>query len=302
VIHHVFACKSNIGDWLSARAIQVLLAPLPVVEHLCDAPFRDRALSALQRLSPTDTIVIGGGGLLMDYFDPFWAALLPIAARVPTVIWGVGLCDHEHGESRPDRSVVQSVFAAAKVASVRDDLTVAFLDGRVEGPVACPSMTLLSPAAAARPGVLHVHHRGLGTEDRYLAIRSTLAEFAASVGGALDELNNRIPDGDARAMDAMLDRYRAADVVVSSRLHGCIIAVALGKKTLAIPGDRKVESFMHAAGLADWIWRDGSADTLSSMLRALPGQPDTSGFVSRHAAMNREVATRVAALAEASRR
>ena len=38
-------------------------------------------------------------------------------------------------------------------------------------------------------------------------------------------------------------------MVLTSRLHGCIIALALGKKLLAISGDWKVESFMARAGL-----------------------------------------------------
>ena len=39
MIHHVFANRSNIGDWLAARRIQHLLRPLTVKEHLCDEPF-----------------------------------------------------------------------------------------------------------------------------------------------------------------------------------------------------------------------------------------------------------------------
>ena len=39
MIHHVFANRSNIGDWLSARGIQALLGPQRVMEHLCDEPF-----------------------------------------------------------------------------------------------------------------------------------------------------------------------------------------------------------------------------------------------------------------------
>ena len=40
MIHHVFANKSNIGDWLSAQGIQTLLHKYcgreKVLEHFCD--------------------------------------------------------------------------------------------------------------------------------------------------------------------------------------------------------------------------------------------------------------------------
>ena len=44
MIHHVYANRSNAGDWLSALGIQRLLAPLPVTEHLCDEPFVEETL------------------------------------------------------------------------------------------------------------------------------------------------------------------------------------------------------------------------------------------------------------------
>ena len=38
-VYHVFANRSNAGDWLSARGIQSLLGPVSVTELLCDEPF-----------------------------------------------------------------------------------------------------------------------------------------------------------------------------------------------------------------------------------------------------------------------
>ena len=72
MIYHVYANQSNAGDWLSARGIQALLAPREVREHLCDEPFVPQTIAALERATEEDFIVIGGGGLFMDYFEPFW--------------------------------------------------------------------------------------------------------------------------------------------------------------------------------------------------------------------------------------
>lgn len=69
-VHHVFANRSNVGDWLSARGIQALLGPGRVAEHLCDGPFVPETLAALSAVTQYDLVVIGGGRL-MDYFAPF---------------------------------------------------------------------------------------------------------------------------------------------------------------------------------------------------------------------------------------
>ncbi|MEQ1573688.1 MAG: polysaccharide pyruvyl transferase family protein [Vicinamibacterales bacterium] len=297
MIHHVFACKSNIGDWLSALAIQKLLSPAPVVEHLCDEPYRAATLERLSRLSPGDTIVIGGGGLLMDYFDPFWKRMPGIAEATPTMIWGVGLCDHVQAASQPDINLLRPVFSAAKLAVVRDELTMTFLQGLAEGPVACPAMSLFSSDSRNGHGALHVHHRGVITRHRYETVVATVTRFAAETGRAYVEINNRIGDGKRQQLDATVQRYREADVVVSSRLHGCIIGLAMGKKVVALSGDRKVESFMKAAGLEPWIWRDEAPQSLAELLSEAPRQQDASAFVAQAAVRNEAVAARVLHLA-----
>ena len=82
MIHHVYANQSNVGDWLSARGIQSLLAPRAVTEHFCDEPFVPATLAALSKAGPEDFIVIGGGGLFMEYFGPFWEGAEQIRTRV----------------------------------------------------------------------------------------------------------------------------------------------------------------------------------------------------------------------------
>ena len=71
MIYHVYANQKNIGDWLSARGIQSMLEPHPVRELLCDEPFVPKTIEILGQAGPDDLVVIGGGGLFMDYFAPF---------------------------------------------------------------------------------------------------------------------------------------------------------------------------------------------------------------------------------------
>ena len=83
MIHHVYANQSNVGDWLSAQGIQSLLDPLQVKEHFCDAPFVPDTLKHLAKATERDFILIGGGGLFMDYFAPFWEGFREVATRAP---------------------------------------------------------------------------------------------------------------------------------------------------------------------------------------------------------------------------
>src|SRR5438105_12086462 len=92
MIYHVFANKSNIGDWLSARGIQSLLAPLQMLELFCDAALVRATLKALSSANSGDLVIIGGGGLLHEHFEPFWSGFEPISRRVPFCVWGVGAC------------------------------------------------------------------------------------------------------------------------------------------------------------------------------------------------------------------
>jgi hypothetical protein len=57
MIYHVFANRSNIGDWLSARGIQKLISPYPVTECLCDEPFVEETMQILSNATENDLII-----------------------------------------------------------------------------------------------------------------------------------------------------------------------------------------------------------------------------------------------------
>src|SRR5690242_10004990 len=123
MIYHVYANRSNIGDWLSAKGIQKLLQPLPIVECLCDTPFVNETMEVLSKATNDDLIIIGGGGLIMNYFVPFWTAFRNVADRVPFVIWGVGCCDLKSEQSLPSVNLMQDIIGRSRLCIVRDELT-----------------------------------------------------------------------------------------------------------------------------------------------------------------------------------
>jgi hypothetical protein len=294
MIWHVYANQSNVGDWLSAQGIQLLLAPLPVRELFCDTPFVASTLEALETAGPDDLIVIGGGGLFMDYFSPFWLGFQPIAARVPFCLWGVGCCDLKRFSTRPSQRLLVEIVCRSQLSVVRDQLTRAFLgDCPLPPPVPCPTFNAVLPTGGEGKWLLHVDHYDSVGPERYERMVDIARSDAARTGHGYRQTNNLIPAGHRGALRRTLDLYESADRVITSRLHGCILALALGRRVVAVSGDHKVESFMEAAGLGDWVCGLDDLSRLPDWLEALPEQRSPIEFVQQSRARNLAVAGRV---------
>ena len=250
MIHHVFANRSNAGDWLSAKAIQSLLRS-PVEEHLCDEPFVPETLRRLSAAGPDDLVIIGGGGLFMDYFTPFWEGFSSIAPKARFAIWGAGYCDLKHEETRIAPTLIREVAARAKVCAVRDELTQRHLQTPNTEVAPCPSMLAVPNPKESGWGILHSVNFTTAGSQAYEAMQKFAKDFAQETDRPFRETNNRIEAGSQSDLENCLQLYEDADVVLSSRLHGCILAVTKGRRLVAVSGDRKIESFMEAACLSD---------------------------------------------------
>lgn len=254
MIYHIYANRSNIGDWLSAKGIQKLLAPLPVTECLCDEPFIAETMLVLSSATEHDLIVIGGGGLLMDYFEPFWIAFQTVAEKVPYCLWGVGYCDNKQQTTLPSKALIQEIVNGSRLCIVRDEMTRAHLTGcRLPAPVICPSVVVLDPLPKKETGLLHVANFSSVGEHTYDLMRHDLQAFAEKTGRTYRETNNRIAKDSEKEMADCLLRYQKSELVVSSGLHGCIIGLCLGLKVLAVSADKKIEGFMESVGQKDWV-------------------------------------------------
>jgi hypothetical protein len=294
MIWHVYANQSNVGDWLSAQGIQSLLAPLALREVFCDTPFAAQTLEGLAAATPDDFIVIGGGGLFMDYFSPFWEGFESIAARVPFCLWGVGCCDLKRFSTRPSQRLMVEIVRRSRLCVVRDQLTRAFLnDCALPPPVPCPTLNAVPRIGGDGKWLLHVDHFDSVGLDRYERMVEIARADAVRTGHGYRQTNNLIPTGHRGALRSILELYASADRVLTSRLHGCIIALALGRRVLAVSGDHKVESFMEAAGLGEWVCGLDDLNTLPARLEALPQQRSPAGFVEQARRQNRAVAGRV---------
>ena len=297
MIHHVYANQSNVGDWLSARGIQSLLAPRAVTEHFCDEPFVPETIAALNQATKDDFIIIGGGGLFMDYFVPFWEGFREISKRVPFVIWGAGACDMKLEQSRPPQQLISEIVKRSRLCVVRDEMTREFLsDCNLPPAVICPTVNAVPPTGSEMKRLLHVdHYNNVGAEiyERMVAIAE---DFAVRTGRSDRQTNNLISAGHKGQLQKVLELYASADLVLSSRLHGCIIALALGRRVLVVSGDHKVEAFMHAAGLGEWVIDLEHVSALPARLEKLPEQKLPVAFIETGRRQNRAVADKIIAL------
>jgi hypothetical protein len=282
MIFHVYANQSNAGDWLAARGIQSLLQPHAVRDLFCDTPFVADTMRELAQAGPEDFVIIGGGGLLMDYFRPFWEKFLTAAVEVPFGLWGIGLCDHKHAPSQLPPALLRRIVQTSKLCFMRDELTRAALsEFHLPEPAPCPALVAVAPRTGARGQLLHVDHFELLGPSNYQRIVRAAQEFAQRTGRVYRQCNNRIGKGQWFAVESILNLYASADIVLSSRLHGCVIALAIGRPVLAISGDRKIESFMRAAGLGDWVLDLAQLDSLPDRLASLSSQRVPHDFVQR---------------------
>jgi polysaccharide pyruvyl transferase WcaK-like protein len=294
MIHHVYANQSNIGDWLSAIGIQSLLAALPMREHFCDEPFIAETLENLSRLSEDDLLIIGGGGLFMDYFTPLWQGLERMPLRTPMIIWGVGYCDLKQEPSQPPIDLIRRIVARARHCFVRDEITRRLLDQPdLPPPSGCPSLCAINKAATLERAILHVDNYTTAGAEAFDAMDAASRAFAETTSRMHRNTNNRIEPGRRNELERILSLYQRSDVVLSSALHGCILALAMGRKVLAVSGDWKIEGFMDLVGLRDWVLSIDQLDELPARLAMIGNQPDSSPALDRLREQNRAIAEQV---------
>lgn len=297
MIYHIYANQTNIGDWVSAKGIQSVFVGLELEEHFCDGPWIEQSLAVIANAGPRDLVIIGGGGLLMNYFDNFWTGLAEFDVLPPLVIWGPGVCDLKQEASVGLVPAIRKVFEQARHVSVRDHSTreLVGMDLTPE-PLICPSVLAIAPEPITRRGVLHVDNYNAVGGEIFEFMNETCRAFASQTDRPFARTNNRIDRGSADQLVTCLDNYRAADVIVSSGLHGCIIGAAMGRKVVAVSGDYKVDGFMQAVGLEDWCLDYRDAKRLPERLDQIDQQPSVADRMEQVRAANRTFGQTVRAL------
>lgn len=258
----------NLGNYTSFWGVDELLGPAYWPRRRIDC--RDyRAINVEQY----DVAVIGGAGLLAAGFAGFWDWLA--RQRIPVIIMGVGVClpDQDSAAAAWERGGVPREAVAALgdrllYASVRDDLTREYYGLRGADVTYCPTLAFLHrrfDVPVRGRNTLYAHHDGLAHDKEGASLRA-LAD---------DTTDNLML---SQSGDAILAKYVAADVVITTRLHGAIIAMGLGRPYVAVAHDSKLRAFhrQHGGG----ILVEGAGDVPGALedARGLQPQADLAGL------------------------
>jgi polysaccharide pyruvyl transferase WcaK-like protein len=194
-------------------------------------------------------VIVGGAGLLHSVFEKFWVDL-DKNCKLPITIWGIGVClpDNDSVKGVP-KAVVQSVFAKAKLANVRDELTRDFyqLDPKLSI-TACPTLVYIAnnfkvaDKQSYEKKVLHSSHVDLEPTSTTPQIK----EIIKSAG--YKYLFTENIETKKEGLKKILKMYQDCDYVVTTRLHGAIIAYAFKRPYIAISFDPKITAFNQLYG------------------------------------------------------
>ncbi len=191
-----------------------------------------------------DLALVGGAGLLHACFEGFWSWLAE--QDMPVILWGIGVCLNLDAVPIPRRlrvgvspSTVRKVVPRVVAASVRDDLTAEMypIDADVSF---CPTLAWLRDVSqqlhvdTEPEGHLFVEHPEL-----------TSAEERAALSAVCSDYTDNIVRTD---IGGILKKYLLAETIVTTRLHGAIIANCLGRPYVALSKDRKIDAYAKRWG------------------------------------------------------
>ncbi len=248
---YLYAGRGNVGDYLSHLGVREVVR-LPGLELFAGRPGSrelERTLTDPRFRERYRVLVIGGGGLFQGCFNDFWRTVL--ASGLPYVVFGVGANKLGGQRSVTDASLLADIVRGAAYVQVRDTLTrEAIMSSGVgeEIPLGlCPATSYVYPRywledRSSRATLLHVVH----PSDLRMAqgdlgrIRENLRAQAQRLELSYMEEDNMSP-----RLEAVLKRYAGARLVVSSRLHGCIISYAMGIPFVPLRCDEKIEAFLQ---------------------------------------------------------
>ena len=234
----------NIGNYIPVFGIQQMLGSSLDVWNCHDKTIDWDLIN-----ESYEAVIVGGAGLLHACFHQFWIELSE-RCKLPIVIWGIGVCLPENESPKGvDREVVSAVFQRAIMANVRDELTAEFyrLSSKVDIS-ACPSIFYLQNFRKKfldidpnfrRYDVLHSIHTSLINPQESQKIIHLIKKNKLSIFSTDNISRHTI------GIEDIIDKYRQSRLVITTRLHGAIIAFGLEIPYLALSRDPKITSFYN---------------------------------------------------------
>jgi hypothetical protein len=246
-VAYIYANKGNVGDYISYLGIRQLIG-IEGIELFCSPVWEKQLADYLTRIkqrNPNCVVVIGGGGLLQPVFADFWQLVL--ASELPFVCLGIGI-NKMPGRGELSDDLLMKITTQAQQIGVRDSYSRDHLATLSDKPVylgICPSVNYVNryfwnSKPNTRDVLLHMFH----PSDLRLA-GADLQTITQVLKNVAKILNLRYEEHSNMSANhkKMLVIVSQARVVVSSRLHGCIMSFASGTPFLPLYCDEKIQAF-----------------------------------------------------------
>jgi polysaccharide pyruvyl transferase WcaK-like protein len=224
-----------------------------------------------------DAVLVGGGDVLETHGGVVaQLSHLPDRARVPVALIGVGAA----GAPPAVVEEVQRFLPRSAFVWLRDTRSAVVL-GVEPGPGArvAPDVTWLDPYPVAPHAEAHGVAVAAGPQARLdpAAWGAALQGLGTSLhpwplwfeGGADGRVLAELLPGHEIPDRPTLGPARAAEVVVSTRYHGLVFGLQLGRPVIGVGGGPKVKTVLDEAGLGDWWVPGDRPEDLRAVLAAL---------------------------------
>jgi len=229
-----YSSVDNIGNYLPILGIQKMLGQTPdtwCMHSSVDFDFVNKHYKCA---------IIGGAGLLHKCFEPFWKKLLN-ECKIPMIMWGLGICLPDKNKRGVDKTIVSTVVQRCSLINIRDELTAHYYNLKNASITACPTIVYLQDFYEHKKqtnDALYSFHSQLVSVTEHRAIKAVLQETLLNL-----ITTNNIQTKSYGLEQIIKNYYCLSNLVITTRLHGAIIAYGLGIPYIIIARDEKLRSF-----------------------------------------------------------
>lgn len=240
---YIYANNRNVGDYISHLGLKMLVGREgPSV--LC-TPVNRLWYKRVLNKNAKAHYHIGGGGLLQPIFEDFWQKLLSSEARFNCIGIGINIANNR---SLINQDLLRKVVEKSDFFSVRDTMSqniIYDITSTTPPVTVCPSILYLRKNFTRKPPSKKITHIFHPSDLRFSGC--DLEKIRTNIRNYCGEYNYRYVESDNLSNDHkdMIDKYLDSDLIISSRLHGCIIAHALGIPFIALSCDKKTQAFLE---------------------------------------------------------
>ena len=189
-------------------------------------------------------IIVGGAGLFHAGFEGFWRGLI-VELKIPFIVWGVGGIFPKNRLllSNVSSKILKEACHNADLVNVRDNLSANLIDFEKISIAACPTivyMDTLRDKVQKSLKIMYSSHEELLSDSEKIQVRNFLKEK--------DYIFNDNIQKKFFGMTRVMQKYLSVNHVITTRLHGAIIAYGLGIPYTAISYDDKIDEFHRLYG------------------------------------------------------